>query len=148
VKRALFMGALAAAMALACFGSSNASGTALVQQKNGPVKMYRDVLIEIRNAEMFITTADGVGTLVIGKAACIKVGELVKCLPYDATLYQNGWKDHVKIQSGTVWFNPSATAQPLSHSSASLPAHGVMMSITTKAGTYVSLTGTVDRMQK
>ncbi len=120
----------------------------MVQQRDGSLKIYRDVLVEIRNEELSLTTADGLGTLVIGKAACVKESSLIKCLPYDATLYQHGWKDRVKVQSGTVWFNPTSTAQQLSYSSARLPARGIMMSMTTKAGTYVSLTGTVDRMQK
>lgn len=125
-----------------------AGGTALVQQKDGTMKTYRDVFIQIRNEELMLTTADGLGTLVIGKAACAKVGELVKCLPYDATLYQNGWKDRVKLKSGTAWFNPTTTAQPMSNSSAHIPPHGILLSVTSKAGTYLSVTGTVDEIQK
>lgn len=130
------------------FACALASGTALVQQRDGSVKIYRDVFIQIRNEELAVTTADGVGTLVIGKAACTKVGELVKCLPYDATLYQRGWKDRVKLTSGTAWFNPTTVAQPLAHSSAQIPPHGVLLSVTSKAGTYFSLTGTVDEIKK
>jgi hypothetical protein len=52
------------------------------------------------------------------------------------------------LQSGTVWLNPTRTEQPLSYSSTQLAPHGVLMSIHTKAGTYVSLTGTVDEIQK
>lgn len=37
---------------------------------------------------MAITSSDGNGTLVIGKAACTQVGALIRCLPYDATLEQ------------------------------------------------------------
>src|SRR5215469_1472292 len=125
-----------------------ASGTALVEQHDGAIKTYHDVVITIRNEEMLLTTSDGAGTLVIGKAACGKIGELVRCLPYDATLYQNGQKVRVMLQSGTVWFNPTPVDQPLSFSSAHLPPHGVLVSMTTKKGTYVSLTGTVDVMQK
>jgi hypothetical protein len=141
--------ALFAAAAIAATAApAGASGTALVQHKDGTTKIYRDVSIQIRNEELSLTTADGVGTLVIGKAACTKVDELVKCIPYDATLYQHGWKDRVALQSGTVWFNPTAAPQPLSGSSAHMPPHGIMLSITSKAGTYVSLTGTVDEVQK
>ena len=55
-------------------------------------------------------------------------------------------KRHVPLASGTVYINPSQTAQPLTHSSAQLPARGVLLSIKTKAGTYVSLTGRVDEV--
>jgi hypothetical protein len=64
------------------------------------------------------------------------------------TLYQHGQTLHVALASGTVWLNPTATAQPLSMSSAHIPAHGVLMSVNTKAGTYVSLAGTVDEVKK
>lgn len=147
-KRAFLVMALATATALSWYGSCGASGTALVQQRDGSTKTYRDIFIQIRNEELMLTTADGAGTLVIGKAACTKVGELVKCLPYDATLYQNGRKAQVRIASGTAWYNPSATAQPLSYSSARIPPHGIMLSMTSKAGTYVSVTGTVDEVKK
>ena len=46
-------------------GYAHASGTALVQQRDGSIKTYDDVIIQIRNEEMVLTTADGVGTLVI-----------------------------------------------------------------------------------
>jgi hypothetical protein len=97
---------------------------------------------------MELTSSDGQGTLVLGKAACTKEGSLVRCLPYDATLFQNGEKRHIVLQSGTVWLNPTQSKQPLAFSSAELPPHGVLMSVNTKAGTYVSLTGTVDEMHR
>jgi hypothetical protein len=136
--------------ALAAVGSlpALASGTALVQQRDGSIRIYHDVLIQVRNAELSLTTADGVGRLVIGKAACTKVGAMYKCLPYDATLYQNGFKARIKVRSGTAWFNPTTTPQPLSNSSAHIPPHGIMLSMTSAAGTYVSLTGTVDSVQR
>ena len=76
--------------------------------------MYKNVVIAIRDQQMEVTTSDGVGTLVIGKAACTKVAELVECLPYDATLYQGGHKVRIMLKSGTVWLNPTTSSQPLS----------------------------------
>lgn len=97
---------------------------------------------------MAITSGDGQGTLVLGKAACTKVGELIECLPYDATLFQNGLRIHIALQSGTVWLNPSKTEQRMAHSSAQLPPRGVMLAIRTKRGTYVTMTGIVDEVQR
>ncbi len=147
------MKSLAIATLVAMFSAfeaagAGATGTVVIQQIDGSIKTYDDVVIRIRNDELALTSSDGQGTLVIGKAACMKVGELVKCLPYDATLYQNGGKHHVTLKSGTVWLNPTMTKQPLSLTSAQLAPHGVLMSVTTKTGTYVSLTGTVDRIGK
>jgi hypothetical protein len=127
---------------------ARATGTVLVQQRDGAIKTYKNVRIGIGNEQMELTSSDGQGTLVLGKADCTKIGALVRCLPYDATLYQNGEKRHIALESGTVWLNPTQTNQPLSLSSAQLPPHGVLMSVHTKAGTYVSLSGTVDEMHK
>ncbi len=88
------------------------------------------------------------GTVVIGKAACTASGVLVKCLPYDATLFQNGEKKRIALRSGTVWLNPTTSKQLLPYSSAQIQPHGVLALITSKAGTYLSLTGTVDEIQK
>lgn len=136
----------------AVFGASilpaHAMGTVRVQHKDGTVQTYTDVYIRILDNEMTLTSNDGKGTLVIGKAACTKIGELIQCLPYDATLEQNGNEARIALQSGTVWLNPTATSQPLSLSSQSLPSHGVLMAVKTKSGTYVSLSGTVDVIKK
>lgn len=128
--------------------AANATGTATVEQSDGSTKVYKNVVIAIRDQQMEVTTADGVGTLVIGKAACTKVSELVECLPYDATLYQGGHKVRIMLKSGTVWLNPTTSSQPLSMTSARIGPHGVLVSATTKRGTYFSLTGTIDRVNK
>lgn len=139
---------LAVAIVVAPFGPASATGTARIQQRDGSTKTYTNVRIDVTTESMALTSSDGEGTLVFGKAACTKVGELLRCIPYDATLEQHGQSTHIPLQYGTVWLNPSATTQQLTHSSTQLPPHGVLLSIQTKAGTYVSLTGVVDRIQK
>ena len=136
-------GLLALGAAPAC-----ALGTVRVQQADGTVKIYTNVSISIADEQMTITSSDGKGTIVLGKAACEKVGGLIRCLPYDATLQQDGAAVHIALKSGTAWFNPSSTNQGLSHSSTQIPPHGVLLAAQTKAGTYVTLTGTVDRISK
>ena len=143
---------IATGVLAALFGASIvpalATGTMRVQHKNGTVQTYTDVYIRILDNEMTLTSNDGKGTVVIGKAACSKIGELIQCLPYDATLEQNGSEARIALANGTVWLNPTATRQPLSLSSQSLPSHGVLMAVKTKSGTYVSLSGTVDEIKK
>ncbi len=147
-KRLLLATAVSAAAAAASAAPAFASGTVLIQQRDGVERTYAKVHIAIRDAAMAITSSDGRGMLVLGKAACSKVGELLKCLPYDATLFQNGQRVHIPLQSGTVWLNPTGTNQPMSHSSAQIPPRGVLLLVKTKAGTYVSLTGRVDEVAK
>jgi hypothetical protein len=129
-------------------GPANATGTVRVQQRDGSVQIYSGVRIVVRNDSMSITSHDGKGTLLIGKAACSKVADLIRCLPYDATLEQNGKAARIALQTGTVWLNPTDAEQPLSHSSAQLPPHGVLLAVKTRAGTYVSLTGILDVIEK
>ena len=135
-----------AGVALVPLGRVDAAGTVSIQQRDGTTKVYKNVHIRIGNESMTLTSADGVGTLVLGKAACTKEGDLIRCIPYDATLEQGGQATHIPLAMGTVWLNPSSSPQTLSHSTAKLQPRGVLMSIRTHAGTYVSLSGTVDEV--
>ena len=137
----------ATAIAIPC-GRANATGTVRIQQRDGSIKTYTNVKIVVLTESMTITSSDGEGTIILGKAACTKVGELLRCLPYDATLEQHGETTHIPLKSGTVWLNPSDSNQQLTYSSTQLPPRGVLLAIQTKAGTYVSLTGIVDRIQR
>ncbi len=125
-----------------------ATGTARVQQADGAVRYYHEVFIRIENKQMSVTSADKVGTILIQKAACSAVGKLIRCYPYDAVLNQRGRTQHIEIQNATAWFNPTDARQQLPQSSMQLPPRGVLMSIRTKAGTYLSLNGTVDELKK
>lgn len=125
-----------------------AVGTARIQLPDGDVKFYKNVFIRIKNEAMAITSADGVGTLVLGKAACTRVGELLRCIPYDATLDQRGRSRHIALQSGTVYVNTSNSPQTLPYSSTKIPPRGVLLSVRSKRGTYVSLSGVIDQVQK
>ena len=136
------------ALALAAASPACALGTARIQQKDGSVKVYKDVYIRIKDRAMAIVSSDGQGRIVFGKAACTKVGPLIQCLPYDAILEQYGQTRHIPLQTGMVWFNPTEADQTLSHSSTKLPPRGVLLAVHTKAGTYVSLNGVVDEVKK
>jgi hypothetical protein len=130
-------------------GLGGATGTAEIQPPSGPAKTYTRVHITIWNDQMAVTSADGKGTVVFGKAACTRVGELIRCFPYDAMLFQNGQQLHIVLRAGgTVWLNPSHTTQQLSQSSTKLPPRGVLLAVETRRGTYVTLTGTVDEVHR
>jgi hypothetical protein len=147
-ERRVLLVALALLLAACLPSAAGATGTVVIQRGDGVSKTYSNVRIAIRDESMAISSGDGQGMLVLGKAACTKLGELLRCIPYDATLYQYGEKRHIPLASGTVWLNPSQSPQTLTHSSAQLPPRGVIMLIKTKAGTYVSLTGRVDEVIK
>jgi hypothetical protein len=138
-----------AALLVASLGRANATGTVVIKHSDGTTKTYHNVRIAVRYESMAITSADGKGMVVLGKASCEKVGGLLRCLTYDATLLQAGQTTHIPLRDGTVWLNPSATdAQQLTHSSTKLPPHGVLLAVQTKRGTYVTMTGVVDEILK
>ncbi len=140
--------ALAGAMMVFTCGPAMATGTVTIQQPDGSTKTYTNVRIRANYENLTLTSSDGQGTLVFGRASCTKVGELLQCLAYDATLFQHGETTHIPLKYGMVWFNPSKTTQTLSHSSTQLPYHGVLLSAQSKRGTYVSVTGVVDQIFK
>ena len=127
---------------------ADAKGTVLVRQHDGETKTYRDVTVKIREQAMALISADGRGRIVLGKAGCTKVGELLRCTAYDATLDQYGRSRHIPLITGTVWLNPTNSKQQMTYSSQQLAPRGILGSFETKRGTYVSLTGTVDEVEK
>jgi hypothetical protein len=139
---------LAGLFVVAIASPADATGTATVRQSDGSQKTYTNVSIRLAREELALTTSDGKGTLVIAKAACTKSGALVQCLPYDGTLFQGGKTHEVVIVNGSVWLNPTTSQQTVSSSGAHVPPHGVVVSVTSKNGTHISLTGTVDQVQK
>jgi len=138
----------ACAFVFAASGAVDAKGTVTVQQSNGSTQTYNNVTIVIAHKTLRVTTADGVGTLVIDKAACSYVGNLQMCLPYSMTLDQGGGTHPLDFQRGTVYVNLTDSKQPLSNSSMQLPPQGILLSLTTKVGTIVNMTGTIDKVQK
>lgn len=127
---------------------AGALGTARIQLADGTVKNYSNVYIRVANKSMSMTSADRKGTFILQKAACSIISNLMRCYPYSATLKQNGKSREIYLQYGTVWLNPSNTKQQLPASSTQLPPRGVMLSLRTKRGAYVSLTGTIDELKK
>ena len=153
IIRRLFRFSTCALAALAVFALSSplvarAEGTARIQQTNGTVNVYSGVKIQIVHNTLAMTTADGSGTLMIYRAACAYQGDVLVCLPTGATLVQGGSVNPIKIVQGTVYANLTDEMQQLSLSTMRIPAHSIMMAITTGKGTYVTLSGTIDKVKK
>jgi hypothetical protein len=139
---------LLALIAWLTFGaaSAGAAGTVLIQQSSGHIDEYANVGIKILHGSLYLTSADGRGQLVITRAACSHQGQLLVCLATDATLTQLGKTTPLDFDRGTIYVNGTDTPQPLVLSTSKVPAHSVMLSLTTKRGTYVGLTGRIDEM--
>lgn len=79
---------------------ASATGTLRVQQHDGSAKTYKNAYVRVKDAALAVTSNDGEGMLVIGKAACTQVGNLLRCIAYDATLDQYGRVYHIPLQTG------------------------------------------------
>ena len=128
--------------------SAGARGTATIVQANGDTNVYDDVKIKVLNGALYMTTADGTGTMIINRAACSHQGKLMVCFATNAILVQNGKTSPLDFKSGTIYANDTDDFQPLVMSSQKVPPHSIMLSMTTKRGTYVSLSGRVDQTIK
>jgi len=141
---------LAACFSLLAFAGSarpaHASGTIAIHNYNGGVDTYDDVDIRIFTGSLFLTTDNGDGTLVIHQAACSYQGKIIVCYPESVALVQNGKSRALDIKSGTIYLNYTGAAQSMRFSSARLPAHGILLSLTTRAGTLVNVHGTLDQV--
>jgi hypothetical protein len=126
--------------------AAGATGTINIHHKSGGTDTYRDVEIRIFSGSLFLTSDDGDGTIVITRAACSFQGKLMVCLPTAAALVQEGQSNALNLKNGTVYFNDTGAAQPLSRSSAKVPAHSVMLAITLRDGTFIDLHGKIDEV--
>ena len=130
---------------LSASGIAGATGTMQVQQSDGSTQTYKNVSIVIGNKTLRLTTEDKKGTLLIDRAACYFVHKLMLCLPYSMTLDQGGGSQPLDFLKGTVYLNGTDEKLQLPASSQQLPPNGILLSLTTKIGTIVNLSGTIDK---
>jgi len=126
--------------------TARAIGTINIHQGSGAVSTYKDVEIRVFSGSLFLTSDDGNGTIVITRAACSYQGELLVCFPTAAALVQDGQSSALNLKRGTLYFNSTSDAQPLTHSSAKLPANSIMASLSLKDGTSITAMGRIDEV--
>jgi hypothetical protein len=125
-----------------------AQGTLRQQESTGTVRVYNDVGIRVVHRTLRITSHDGKGTLVVSQAACSYVGELERCFPQRISLVQGGVTKTIDLVHGTIYVNLTNQRQQLPLSSAQLPGHGILLSFNTRRGTYVTMTGKLDGIER
>ncbi len=146
---AICAGALALVAVFACGASpARAGGTAMIAQIDGSLDKYDNVSAAIIHKNLFVTTHDGRGTLVIQRAACAYQGQLMVCFPTAVTLVQAGGSKPLDLRDGTIYLNLTDSAQPLALSTTKVAAQSVLLSFTTKRGTYVSVSARLDKVVK
>lgn len=144
---------VAAAAAVLALGAASAfsatpagaTGVVMIRQANGHTDVYRDVVIKAIHGALYMTSADGKGTLVVHRASCSYQGELMVCFPTSVVLVQAGKTSPIDLRSGTIYVNRTGDPQQLVLSTTKVPPHSVMVSISTKRGTYVNLVGRIDK---
>lgn len=126
---------------------AQAKGTMRVQQADGSVQLYNNVQLVVAGRALKITTDNNKGTLIVDDAACSYVGSVMSCIPDRVRLQQNGTRD-LDFVRGTVYINPTDATQQLKYSSTQLPPNGVLATLVSQKGTYVTLSGTLDSHSK
>lgn len=144
----IWLWAILVALGVALPVRVNADGTARVQQSDGSVQLYSGVRLRLNGEKLFLRSPDQKGTLEILEGACSFVGELQRCLPYSMTLLQHGASHVIALDRGTVYLNLTDSVHHLRYSSQRIPPHGVLVAFRTFHGTYVSVRGTLDEVQK
>ena len=140
----------AALVAAACCvfapATAGATGTLNIHRNTGNVSTYKDVEIKVFSGSLFLTSDDGNGTIVITRAACSYQGEILVCFPTAAALVQDGESSALNLKNGTLYFNSTSAAQPLSRSTSKIPANSIMATLSLKDGTSINVTGRIDEV--
>ena len=126
----------------------DATGTINIHHKDGTVNTYRDVEIKVFSGSLFLTSDDGNGTIVVTRAACSYRDKIIVCLPTTAALVQEGKSNALDLRSGTIYLNYTNAEQPMSNSSAKLPANSILLALATKNGTFINVRGRIDQLIK
>lgn len=123
-----------------------AKGLVRVQQADGSIQEYPNATIDYSKSAktLKITTADGKGSLLIDQAACSYVGELFRCLLTHMTLTQGGETHPLDFDNGTIYANTTDAKVNFPNSSQGLPPNGIVMTLKTHIGTYITMNGTID----
>jgi hypothetical protein len=123
-------------------------GTVRVQKADGSVQVYSNVTISVKHHTLRMMTQDKQGTIVITDGACSLIDAIMRCLPYNFMLEQHGETNALDFDYGTIYYNPTTSKQQLRHSSTQLPADGILGSFRSTRGTYVSVSGTLDSVER
>ena len=126
---------------------AQAKGTMRVQQADGSVQLYENVTLAVKGRQLLITTDNKKGTVIIDDAACTVTDGVTTCIPERVQLKQHGTQP-LDFERGTVYFNATDTTQQLKYSSTQLPPNGVLGSLKSPKGTYVTWSGTLDSYTK
>ena len=139
---------IAGGLVLASHLPANATGTMRIEQSDGSSRTYKDVKIRVSQQKLRVTSADGVSTLIISKAACSFVGKIMRCLPYTLSIEQNGKTTPLDFYNGTIYINTGDKDHALPYSSQQMPPNGIVFAMHSKIGTIVTLTGKLDEVSK
>jgi hypothetical protein len=150
IRGTIACAALVALVASLAVGAAPAAamGTVLIRQADGSTNTYHDVAIKVIHNALYMTTSDGHGTLVINRAACSYQGDLMVCFATSATLVQAGKTSAIDLKKGTIYVNSTNDPQQMLLSTTKVPPHSIVLSFSTNRGTYVSLSGRIDKVVK
>ena len=85
------------------------------------------------------------------RSACsYRADQIIVCLPTTAALVQDGGSNVRWISKpGTIYLDRyTNTEQPLSHTSAKIPANSVILALSMNNGTFINVRGRIDQLIK
>ncbi len=137
---------------VACFAlgaaPAGAKGTMTITHVDGHSDTYPGSVVKIIHNALYVTSADGAGTLVVNRAACSYQGNVMACFPTSAALVQSGSTKPLDLKAGTIYVNTTDDYQPMPMTTAKIAPHSLWISFTTYKGTYCSLKGRIDEVVK
>jgi hypothetical protein len=135
------------ALYLLSVAQAAATGTVRVQQNDGTVRTYDDVSIRVKHNTIRIGSKDRKGTLVVDRAACSYVGELLRCLPTSFQLVQSDQTKTIQLINGLIYLNLTDQPQQMSFSSKHIQPRDIVLTLQTMHGTYINVRGQIDEIQ-
>lgn len=126
---------------------AGATGTVRVQQHDGTVRTYDNVSIRVKHNTLRIGSKDQKGVLVIDRAACSYVGELLRCLPTSFRLEQSGQTKTIDLINGLVYVNLTSQPQQLTSPSVRMQPRDLMLTLHTVHGTDITVHGHIDEIK-
>ena len=129
------------------FARTGAIGTVRVQQAGGAVHVYQDVSYRLVRQALRVMSKSGEATLIIDHANCAYQGYVEHCVPYGVKLSREASTQPLPVKSGDIYVNPTNQKHQLPHSSTQIPPRGILGTIVTKTGAYISLSGTIDQFE-
>lgn len=121
-----------------------ATGEITVEQSNGEIDSYSNVIISNAPKVLYIKSEEGNTMLLITKNECKKEGELLVCDQARAGVDTNGVMEELNVKQIILFINPTQERQPIKGSKVTLAPGTIFLEMSTANGNYITGSGKID----